>query len=106
MPLLTGLARPVRRQAGRYACPGHAVIAGPMAGLRPTTAVVAGPWRAAGTGGRTFVRSAGGQWSEAQRTTFNDLTDMALAGTRAVMVGLNGTILLSDDAGEKWQVVQ
>ncbi len=61
---------------------------------------------AAGTGGRTFVQSAGGQWSEAQRTTFNDLTDIALAGNRAVMVGLNGTILLSDDAGEKWQVVQ
>lgn len=61
---------------------------------------------AIGSGGRTFVQSAGGQWSETPRTTFNDLTDIALAGNRAVMVGLNGTILLSDDAGEKWQVVQ
>jgi len=61
---------------------------------------------AAGTGGRTFSQSAGGQWTEAQRATFNDLTDIALAGNRVVMVGLNGTILLSDDAGEKWQAVQ
>jgi photosystem II stability/assembly factor-like uncharacterized protein len=61
---------------------------------------------AIGTGGRTFVQSAGGQWKETPRTTFNDLTDIAVAGNRAVMVGLNGTILLSDDAGEKWQAVQ
>jgi photosystem II stability/assembly factor-like uncharacterized protein len=61
---------------------------------------------AIGSGGRTFVRGANGQWAEAPRVTFNDLTDIALAGNHAVMVGLNGTILLSDDAGEKWQAVQ
>lgn len=61
---------------------------------------------ATGTGGRTFTQSAGGQWVEAPRATFNDLTDIALAGNQAVMVGLNGTILVSNDAGEKWQAVQ
>jgi len=61
---------------------------------------------AVGTGGRTFVQNAGGQWLETPRATFNDLTDIALAGQRGVMVGLNGTILLSNDTGEKWQPVQ
>ena len=70
--------------------------------IDPTTKKI---W-AIGAGGRTFVRSPDGKWTEAPRTTFNDLTDIALAGNRAVMVGLSGTILLSDDAGEKWQAVQ
>ena len=61
---------------------------------------------AVGLGGRTFELSSAGQWVAGPRSTFNDLTDIALAGQRAVIVGLNGTILLSDDAGEKWQVVQ
>jgi photosystem II stability/assembly factor-like uncharacterized protein len=61
---------------------------------------------AAGTGGRTFAQGADGKWQEASRSTFNDLTDIAFAGNEGVMVGLNGTILLSDNAGEKWQAVQ
>jgi photosystem II stability/assembly factor-like uncharacterized protein len=60
----------------------------------------------AGTGGRTFAETVGGQWQETTRTTFNDITDIALSGNQGVMVGLNGTILLSDNAGEKWQAAQ
>jgi len=60
----------------------------------------------AGTGGRTFAEAVGGQWQEVTRTTFNDITDIAISGNQGVMVGLNGTILLTDNAGEKWQAVQ
>ena len=55
---------------------------------------------------RTFAEAVGGQWQEVTRTTFNDITDIALNGNEGVMVGLNGTILLTDNAGEKWQAVQ
>jgi photosystem II stability/assembly factor-like uncharacterized protein len=59
-----------------------------------------------GTGGKMFVLNPGGQWEEASRTTFHDLTDIAFAGNQGVAVGLNGTILLTRNAGEQWQVVQ
>jgi photosystem II stability/assembly factor-like uncharacterized protein len=59
-----------------------------------------------GTGGKMFVQNPGGQWQEAPRTTFHDLTDMAFVGKQGVAVGLNGTILLTQNAGEQWQVVQ
>jgi photosystem II stability/assembly factor-like uncharacterized protein len=59
-----------------------------------------------GTGGKMFVQNAGGQWQEAPRTTFHDLTDIAFKGNQGVAVGLNGTILLTQNAGEQWQVVQ
>ncbi len=59
-----------------------------------------------GTGGKMFVQNPGGQWQEAPRTTFHDLTDMAFEGKQGVAVGLNGTILLTQNAGEQWQVVQ
>jgi photosystem II stability/assembly factor-like uncharacterized protein len=59
-----------------------------------------------GTGGKMFVQSAGGQWQETARTTFHDLTDIAFAGNEGVAVGLNGTILLTQNAGDQWQVVQ
>jgi photosystem II stability/assembly factor-like uncharacterized protein len=59
-----------------------------------------------GTGGKMFVQNPGGQWQEAPRTTFHDLTDLAFAGKQGVAVGLNGTILLTQNAGEQWQVVQ
>ena len=59
-----------------------------------------------GTGGKMFVRNPDGEWQEAPRTTFHDLTDMAFAGKQGVAVGLNGTILLTQNAGEQWQVVQ
>jgi photosystem II stability/assembly factor-like uncharacterized protein len=61
---------------------------------------------AIGTGGRVFTQAPGGTWQEAQRTTFNDLTDIAMAGNEGVMVGSSGTILLTEDAGEKWQAAQ
>ena len=59
-----------------------------------------------GTGGKMFVQNPGGQWQEVPRTTFHDLTDMAFMGNQGVAVGLNGTILLTQNAGEQWQVVQ
>jgi photosystem II stability/assembly factor-like uncharacterized protein len=59
-----------------------------------------------GTGGKMFVQNPGGQWQEAPRTTFHDLTDIAFVGKQGVAVGLNGTILLTQNAGEQWQVVQ
>jgi photosystem II stability/assembly factor-like uncharacterized protein len=59
-----------------------------------------------GTCGRMFAQSSGGQWKEVRRVTFHDLTDIAFAGDQGVAVGLNGTILLSQNAGEQWQAVQ
>jgi len=59
-----------------------------------------------GTGGKMFVQTPGGQWQEAPQTTFHDLTDIAFVGNQGVAVGLNGTILLTQNAGEQWQVVQ
>jgi photosystem II stability/assembly factor-like uncharacterized protein len=59
-----------------------------------------------GNGGKMFSLNSGGQWKEMPRSTFHDLTDIAFAGKNGVAVGLNGTILLTDDAGEKWQAVQ
>jgi photosystem II stability/assembly factor-like uncharacterized protein len=59
-----------------------------------------------GTGGKMFVRNPGGQWQEVARSTFHDLTDMAFEGSQGVAVGLNGTILLTRNAGEQWQAVQ
>ncbi|MGH7836247.1 MAG: WD40/YVTN/BNR-like repeat-containing protein [Candidatus Binataceae bacterium] len=61
---------------------------------------------ALGTGGRIFTQTSGGPWQEGQRNTFNDLTDIALDGNEGVIVGSSGTILLTDDAGEKWQAAQ
>lgn len=61
---------------------------------------------AAGAGGRMFIQDPDGKWRIAPRVTFNDLNDIAFSGDEGVMVGLSGTILVSDDAGEKWQVVQ
>lgn len=59
-----------------------------------------------GNGGKMFVMAPGGQWQAAPRATFQDLTDIAFAGNQGVAVGLNGTILLTENAGEQWQVVQ
>lgn len=59
-----------------------------------------------GNGGKMFVQGQGSQWEEVPRATFQDLTDIAFAGSQGVAVGLNGTILLTENAGEKWQAVQ
>jgi photosystem II stability/assembly factor-like uncharacterized protein len=59
-----------------------------------------------GLGGRMFVQGSGGRWRATPRATFHDLTDIAFAGNQGVAVGLNGTILLTNNAGEQWQVVQ
>jgi photosystem II stability/assembly factor-like uncharacterized protein len=59
-----------------------------------------------GTGGNMFDGGVGGQFQEAARSTFHDLTDIAFAGNQGVAVGLNGTILLKQSTGEPWQAVQ
>jgi photosystem II stability/assembly factor-like uncharacterized protein len=66
---------------------------------------VTGQVWAAGAGGRMFARSADGQWREAPRSAFRDITDLAFAGNAGVAVGLSGTILLTTNAGEQWRVV-
>src|SRR2546430_11013419 len=50
-----------------------------------------------GTGGKMFVQNQGGQWREVSQSTFHDLTDIAFIGNRGVAVGLNGTILLTQN---------
>ncbi len=59
-----------------------------------------------GAGGRMFDQAPGGQWKPSDRATFHDLTDLAFVGQLGVAVGLNGTILLTNNAGEQWQAVQ
>jgi len=59
----------------------------------------------AGSGGRMFSESAPGEWKSAERTAFHDLTDVAFLGDLGVAVGLNGTILLSNNAGAEWRAV-
>jgi photosystem II stability/assembly factor-like uncharacterized protein len=59
----------------------------------------------AGSGGQMFNAAAGGQWRALGRTAFHDLTDVAFSGDLGVAVGLNGTILLSNNAGAEWRAV-
>jgi photosystem II stability/assembly factor-like uncharacterized protein len=61
---------------------------------------------AAGAGGRMFLSEQAGQWKSIDRTAFHDITDLTFAGSLGVAVGLNGTILLTNNAGEQWQAVQ
>lgn len=61
---------------------------------------------AAGAGGRMFDSTQPGQWQSLDRTAFHDITDLAFAGNMGVAVGLNGTILLTNNAGAQWQAVQ
>jgi photosystem II stability/assembly factor-like uncharacterized protein len=60
----------------------------------------------AGVGGRMFDEAQNGQWQSVDRTAFHDITDMDFSGNLGVAVGLNGTILLTNNAGEQWQAVQ
>lgn len=59
-----------------------------------------------GTGGRMFDQSINGPWQPAARASFHDITDIAFAGNVGVAVGLDGTILVTDNAGDQWQAVQ
>jgi photosystem II stability/assembly factor-like uncharacterized protein len=61
---------------------------------------------AAGAGGRMFLSDQAGQWKSIDRTAFHDITDLTFAGNLGVAVGLNGTILLTNNAGDQWQAVQ
>ena len=61
---------------------------------------------AAGAGGRMFLSDQAGQWKSIDRTAFHDITDLTFAGNLGVAVGLNGTILLTTNAGDQWQAVQ
>ncbi len=61
---------------------------------------------AAGAGGRMFDSSQPGQWQSLERTAFHDITDLTFVGNLGVAVGLNGTILLTNNAGVQWQAVQ
>ena len=61
---------------------------------------------AGGTGGKMFRQNSRGQWQEVKQITFRDITDMAFVGNEGVAVGLNGTILLTSNAGGQWQAVQ
>ncbi len=61
---------------------------------------------AAGAGGRMFLSAQPGQWQSLDRTAFHDITDLAFVGNFGVAVGLNGTILLTNNGGEQWQAVQ
>ena len=61
---------------------------------------------AGGTGGRMFGQNASGQWQKVEQVTFRDITDITFVGNEGVAVGLNGTILLTSNAGEQWQAVQ
>jgi len=49
-----------------------------------------------GTGGQMFDKADAGTWQSPDRTSFHDITDMAF----------NGTILVSQNAGDQWQAVQ
>lgn len=58
-----------------------------------------------GEGGRLVGKDASGKWV-VQRPTFNDITGLAFSGKMGYAVGLNGTILRTDNAGAQWQVVK
>ncbi len=58
-----------------------------------------------GAEGKLFRQQAGGEWSS-MRSRFDDITDMVFAGPIGYAVGLNGTILRTENAGEQWQLVK
>jgi photosystem II stability/assembly factor-like uncharacterized protein len=59
-----------------------------------------------GVGGRMFDQTINGAWQSAPRSSFHDITDIAFAGNVGVAVGLDGTILVTNNAGDQWQAVQ
>lgn len=69
------------------------------------SAQVDGRFWMGGEGGRLVGMDAAGKWV-VYRPTFNDITDLAFLGKAGYAVGLNGTILRTDNAGEQWLVVK
>jgi hypothetical protein len=41
-----------------------------------------------------------------ENPTFNDIADLAIVGDLEVAVGLNGTVIASQDSGSHWQPVR
>ncbi len=65
-------------------------------------------WMAGADG--TFIQAKTDQqqlsdWKVAN-PTFNDISDLAIAGDVEVAVGLNGTVIFSEDSGAHWQTVR
>lgn len=58
-----------------------------------------------GAGGKLLEQGTSGKWAMRQ-DTFNSITDMAFAGPIGYAVGLNGTILRTQNAGQTWQTVK
>jgi photosystem II stability/assembly factor-like uncharacterized protein len=58
-----------------------------------------------GAGGRLLGQGAAGKWV-VHRPSFNDITALAFSGKMGYAVGLNGTIVQTDNAGEQWQAVK
>jgi photosystem II stability/assembly factor-like uncharacterized protein len=59
----------------------------------------------AGAGGLIFDKPQGGEWQALERTAFHDISSLAFAGDLGVAVGLNGTILISSNAGAEWRAI-
>lgn len=65
-------------------------------------------WMAGADG--TFIRAKLDQqqlggWT-VENPTFNDIADLALQGDLEVAVGLNGTVLFTQDNGAHWQTIR
>jgi photosystem II stability/assembly factor-like uncharacterized protein len=69
------------------------------------TAVQSGRVWLGGAGGRVIGQGQAGQWV-IHRPSFNDITALAFSGKMGYAVGLNGTIVWTDNAGEQWQAVK
>ena len=46
-----------------------------------------------------------GDW-KVENPTFNDISDLAITGDLEVAVGLNGTVIFSEDSGAHWQTIR
>jgi photosystem II stability/assembly factor-like uncharacterized protein len=72
-----------------------------------TTAADHALWMAGADG--TFIRAKEEQQQLAdwkvENPTFNDISDLAIAGDLEVAVGLNGTVIFSEDGGAHWQTI-
>jgi photosystem II stability/assembly factor-like uncharacterized protein len=60
----------------------------------------------AGQDGQMMNLSLDGRLTKLPRIMFNDVTDMAFAGKFGLAVGLNGTVLRTEDGGKEWHLVR